>query len=391
MPRVAQVVTRFIAGAGGVALRGAMALDPDKYSVTILSAPGGPLLTEAEEAGFEVVRLAHMRAKVNPRDDYMALRELIEEFRKRRFDIVHTHSAKAGGLGRIAAYRTGVPAIVHTFHGFPFHNFQAWPVRESLVQIEKGLGRITDQFLAVGGAVAAQAISLNIAPSERIRTVASAIDVNIPRATPANRLSARRLIGLPEDALVIGTVGRLAPQKAPQDMVAALEAMGRPDVYCVWVGDGPLMEATRRLIRRRGLTDRFLLLGERNDVGALLPGFDVFALASLYEGIPCSIVEAMTCGVPVVATAVNAVPEVVVAGRTGLLVPPGAPKLLGRAMAYLLDHPDEGARMAQAALVQLGDRFDPSVLGRDLAETYELALNGPKQALRRRLGLVAHA
>jgi glycosyltransferase involved in cell wall biosynthesis len=391
MRRVAQVITRFIAGAGGVALRGAMALDPDRYSVTILSAAGGPLLAEAEKAGFEVVRLSHMRPEFSLREDPKALLELIAELRNGHFDIVHTHSSKAGAWGRIAAHRVGVPAIVHTFHGFPFHNFQSWPLRATYVEVEKRLGRITDQFLAVGGAVAAQAISLKIAPAERIRAIASAIEIDIPQVSESSRIAARRLLGLPEDAMVIGTVGRLAPQKAPHDMVAAVEAMGRRDVYFVWVGGGPLLEATRRLIERRGLAGRFLLLGERRDVGALLPAFDVFALASLYEGLPCSIVEAMTCGVPVVATAVNAVPEVVVAGRTGLLVPPGAPKLLGKALAYLLDHPDEGARMAHAARTQLGDRFHPAVLGRDLAETYELALNGSKPAVTRRLGLVAHA
>ena len=349
MRRVAQVITRFIAGAGGVALRGAMALDPDKYSVTILSAPGGPLLSEAEKAGFDVVRLRHMRPEINLREDAKALRELMGELRSGQFDVVHTHSAKAGALGRVAAHRVGVPAIVHTFHGFPFHNFQSWPLRATYVEIEKRLGRITDQFLAVGGAVAAQAISLKIAPAERIRAIASAIEVDIPQATESSRIVARLRLGLPVDAHVVGTVGRLAPQKAPLDMVAAMQAMGRDDVYCVWVGDGPLMGATRKLIERRGLAKRFLLLGERQDVGALLPAFDVFALSSLYEGLPCSIVEAMTCGVPVVATAVNAVPEVVVPGRTGLLVPPGAPKLMGKALAYMLDHPDEGARMARAA------------------------------------------
>jgi glycosyltransferase involved in cell wall biosynthesis len=391
MVRVAQVITRFIAGAGGVALRGAMALDPDIYSVTILSAPGGPLLAEAEAAGFEVVRLAHMRPEISPREDPRALRELSAELSRGKFDVVHTHSSKAGALGRVAAHRVGVPALVHTFHGFPFHNFQAWPVRAAYVEIERRLGRITDQFLAVGGAVAAQAISLKIAPAERIRAIASAIDLHITPVSPSSRLAARRLLGLPEDASVVGTVGRLAPQKAPQDMVAAIEGIERSDAYCVWIGDGPERERVQRLIDRRGLGKRFLLVGERDDVARILPALDVFALASHYEGLPCSIVEAMTCGIPVVATAVNAVPEVVIPGRTGLLVPPGEPRLLGHAIAYLLDHPDEGARMARAAREQLGDRFDPAVLGRDLSETYALALSSPAPAVRRPFGLVAHA
>ncbi len=383
------MVTRFIAGAGGVALRGAMALDPNRYSVTILSAAGGPLLAEAEKGGFEVVRLRHMVPVLSLRTDPQALRELTGELRNGRFDIVHTHSAKAGALGRIAAHRVGVPAIVHTFHGFPFHDFQLWPLRAAYIQIEKRLGRITDQFLAVGGAVAAQAINLRIAPAERIRTIASAIDLNIPPASPGNRAAARRLMDLPDDALVVGTVGRLAPQKAPQDMVAAIAAMDRSNVYCVWVGDGPMREEVARLVERRNLANRFLLLGERRDVAALLPGFDVFALSSHYEGLPCSLVEAMTCGLPVVATAVNAVPEVVVPGRTGMLVPAAAPALLGRALAYLLDHPSEGSRMAAAARVQLGDRFDPEVLGRDLAETYEMALTSSTRTSSKSLRLVA--
>ena len=383
------VITRFIAGAGGVALRGALALDRNEHSVTILSAPGGPLLAEAEKAGFKVILLKHMRPEISPRDDPKGLQELIHLLREGDFDVVHTHSAKAGALGRFAAHRVGVPAIVHTFHGFPFHDFQFGPVRSTYIALERSLGRITDQFLAVGGAVAAQAISLRIAPAERIRTIASAIELDILPASPGNRAAARHLMRLPEDVQVVGAVGRLAPQKAPQDLVAAIEAMGRSNVYCVWVGDGPLRQEVTRLIERRKLTNRFLLLGERHDVASLLPGFDVFALASHYEGLPCSVVEAMTCGIPVVATAVNAVPEVVVPGRTGLLVPANAPMLLGRALAYLLDHPAEGSRMSLAARAQLGDRFDPKVLGRDLAETYELALTSSTRTVRKALRLVA--
>jgi glycosyltransferase involved in cell wall biosynthesis len=123
----------------------------------------------------------------------------------------------------------------------------------------------------------------------------------------------------------------------------------------------------------------------------LLPALDVFALASRYEGLPCSLVEALTCGIPSVATAVNAVPEVVIPGRTGLLVPPGEPRLLAKAIAYLLDHSSEADRMSEAARVEIGDRFHPAVLGRDLEETYELALGDSSSSLPRRLSLVAHA
>ena len=377
MVRVAQVVTRLIAGAGGVALRGALALDPSCFEVTVLSAEGGPLLAEAERAGLRVVRLSHMRPELSPTQDVLGLRELSALLRPERFDVVHTHSAKAGALGRLAAHRTGVTAVVHTFHGFPFHQFQSRIRRRTYIAVERRLGRITARFLAVGSAVAAEAIRLELAPADRIRTIGSAVDTSIEPACDASRAAARRSMGLPAHARVVGTVGRLDHQKAPHDMVEAASRLDCRDVHFVWIGDGPLRAAVLRHVARRGLAGRFHLLGERDDVKRLLPGFDVFAMSSRYEGIPCAAVEAMMAGIPVVATAVNSVPEIVVPGRTGLLVPPAAPVQLSRATAYLLEHTQEAAAMALAARGQLGDRFTPEVLGRDLAETYAAALATP--------------
>ena len=379
MVRVAQVVTRFIAGAGGVALRGALALDRSRFSVTVLAADGGTLLDQAEDAGLEVVRLRHLCPEIDPRADWLAAHELTDELGSRDFDVVHTHSAKAGALGRWTAHRLGVPAIVHTLHGFPFHEFQSPARRWAYIQVERRLGRVTNRFLAIGSQVAADAIRLGIAGPEQIRAVASAIDASAGAAANGGRPVARRLMGVPADAPVIGTVGRLDHQKAPADMVAAFERLSRPGVRFVWIGGGPLEAAVRRLVERRGLSSRFLLLGERSDVSRLLPGLDVFASSSLYEGLPCAVVEAMAAGVPVVATAVNSVPEVVVPGRTGLLVAPRAPGQLGRALEYLFDLPAEAARMAAEARVHIGARFDPDVLGRDLEETYDAALRGRRR------------
>jgi glycosyltransferase involved in cell wall biosynthesis len=376
--RVAQVVTRFIAGAGGVALRGARALDPDRYQITVLAADGGSLLAEAERSGFKVVRLRYMVPELDPWADARALREVVDRLGVGAFQVVHTHSAKAGALGRWAARKVGIPAIVHTFHGFPFHDYQSTFRRRGYIEVERRLGRITSRFLAVGAAVAADAIRLGIAPCDRIRVIGAAVGGDLPPTTPASRARARRLLGLPLDVPVIGTVGRLDYQKAPADMLAALAQLNRPDVRLVWVGDGPLRAKTERAIAAHGLGDRFQLLGERQDVPAILPAFDVFAMSSLYEGLPCAVVEAMTCGVPVVATAVNAVPEIVVPGRTGLLARPHDPASLARGMAWLLDHPEEAARMAGVGKGQLGDRFGTDALGRDLQETYALALGGAR-------------
>jgi glycosyltransferase involved in cell wall biosynthesis len=157
-------------------------------------------------------------------------------------------------------------------------------------------------------------------------------------------------------------------------MVEAIASLRRPDVHMLWVGDGELRRRTERHVERRGLQGRFHLLGDRSDVASLLPAFDVFAMSSLFEGLPCAVVEAMSCGIPVVATAVNSVPEIVVSGKTGLLARPGDPRSLARALAYQLDHPLEAARMAEAARALVGDRFRPAALGADLVAAYEAAL-----------------
>lgn len=427
--RVANVITRMSGGAGGVVLRGALALDPARYETTIITgsagldgrvapepagwqpvppgwplvltgeaalvgAPAGDLLAEAYAAGLTVVRLPDLVRQIDPRRDLRALQALTRLFAEGGYDVVHTHTAKAGALGRIAARRvdhlrraedtsrtrhasraelpgSGSIRVVHTYHGFPFHDFQPLWRRSLYVNAERWLGRRTDAFLAVGSSVAAEAVHRRLAPPDRIRVIPPAI---APRAgRPADELArvrARRRMGLPSNVRVVGVVGRVDYQKAPEQWVDAVAAAG-DDVWGVWVGDGPLWDRLVARVRRSGLGERFRCLGYRTDVPDLLPGFDVFALASRYEGLPCALVEAMQAGVPVAATSVNAVPELVVPGETGMLAPPGQPRLLGCAIRYLLDRPEEARRMATTAAARLGDRFTPDVLGTVLDQTYQ--------------------
>ena len=370
--RVAQVVTKLTAGAGGITLRGTLALDPARYESVIIAAEGGSLLGDAEAAGLEVIRLRNMSPRISATSDRRGLAELSSHLAAGGFDLVHTHSAKAGALGRVAARRLGVGAIVHSLHGMPFHEFQSPGRRRAYLEIERRLGAFTDFFLTDGTFVAAEAVRLRIAEPDRVRAIASPVE-EVRWATPERRIDARRRLGLPEGATIVGTAARLDAQKAPLDMVAAFARLERPDVHMAWIGDGEQRREVERRIRRAGLEHRFLLLGDRDDVTEVMQAFDVFAMSSLYEGLPCAVVEAMMCGVPVVATAVNSVPEIVVPGRTGLLARPRDPGSLARAIAAMVDKPARAARMAARARVHIGRRFHPAVLGADLEEVYEMA------------------
>ena len=394
--RVATIVTRLTAGAGGVALRGALALDPTRYEVTMVAggadldgrtgyppgtgvltgaaaladAPAADLLPAAADAGLAVARVTDLVPRLSPGSDRAALGELVRFLVAGRFDVVHTHSAKAGALGRLAAERAGVPRIVHTYHGFPFHSEQSWLRRTAYIELERWLGRRTDAILAVGPAVAAETARLGLISPERIRTIAPAVDPPPVAATVAARATARRALGLPPGVRVVGTIGRVDYQKAPEQWVDALAEIAGDDVCGIWIGDGPLRERMLARAERHGLGGRFRFLGHRADATSLLPAFDLFMLASRYEGMPCVLAEAMQVRVPVVATAVNSVPDLVIPGVTGLLVPPNRPSLLARSAAYLLDQPQTAHQLAEAAFENLGDRFTAGALAVLLDRTY---------------------
>ncbi len=370
---VATVITRLEGGAGVMALRGVLGLDRSAFDPVIITGSGGRLLELAGAHGVEVIVDPVLTAAIQPVTDLRAVRWLTALLTDRKPDVVHTHCAKAGTIGRLAARRAGTRRVVHTYHGFPFHEFQSRARRCAYIAVEQRLGRLTDVGLCVGTAVAVEAIRRRLIAPERVRTIGVLVDgatgADWPQAvTSENRAAARRLLGIAGSQRVVGAVGRLTYQKAPDDFIAAIGALGTRDVVGVWVGSGELAEETAR--RARALSQRIVLCGERTDVAAVLPAFDVFALPSRYEGLPMAVAEAMASGVPVVATAVNAVADLVEPGVTGLLVPPGRPDLLASAVGHLLDSPAEAARMASAARRRIGARYRLPALRSALEAAY---------------------
>lgn len=357
--KVLHVITRFQAGAGGNTLLSATGMDPDRYEVWIAGVPGGDLWSRARAAGVRTVEIPGFRHGLAPAD-LLVLVRLVRLMRRERFTVVHTHSAKGGFLGRVAARLCRTPVVVHTFHGLSFHPFQSRTRRTLYRCLERATRRFTHRFLAVAPRVAEQAVEERLAPPGRVRVVPSAVDLaHIPsRFDPL----ARRVLGIPRATPLVGTVGRVDRQKAPLDflrMAAAIRAE-RPGTAFAMIGDGPLEGDVRRLAAE--LHIEVILTGHRPDADWLVSGLDVFVSTSLYEGLGRSLTEALATARPVVATAVNGVPDLVEHGATGLLVAPADPDGAARAVCWLLDHPQEAAEMGRRGRARVRTAFTPQAM-----------------------------
>jgi glycosyltransferase involved in cell wall biosynthesis len=375
--KVLHVITKFWAGAGGNTLLTVLGTDPARYESWVAGCEGGPLWERAEQGGVKTVRLGRFRETISPLDDLYVLWQLVRLIRRERPAIVHTHSAKAGFLGRLAAWLCHTPVIIHTFHGLPFHDFMSRRRKRAYLLLDRLVLRMTDAFLAVAPRVAREAVEHRIAPPGGITVVPSAVELDqIPSAPHA---AIRRELGIGPDVPLIGTVGRLEYQKAPLDFVrmAARVAAVRPSSCFVMVGEGPLTAEAEAEARRLGVEVRFT--GFRTDASLVASAFDVFVISSLYEGLGRALTEAVASGRPVVATAVNGVPDLIVPGVTGLLARPGDPATIAECVLWLLDHPAEARRLGDTGSRWVRWMFDPARMCQLIDQTYSqlLGLPGP--------------
>jgi glycosyltransferase involved in cell wall biosynthesis len=379
--KVLHVITRFFGGSGGNTLLSAAGMDETRYETWVAAAPGGPLWQKAQQAGVRTVELPHLREQISPLHDLITLCGLVKLMREERFTVVHTHCAKAGLLGRLAARLTRVPVVVHTFHAFSTHDFMSPARRTAYLLVDRLTRPLAHQYVAVSPRVAREAVERRVVRPGSITVVPSAVDLDeIPgHSDPSVRLE----LGIPSDAPLVGTVGRFCRQKAPLDFVrmAALVNQARPEVRFVMVGDGtlesaPLEQEARDEADRLGVA--IVFTGFRPDAPRIAAGFDVFVISSLYEGLGRALTEAMASGRPVVATAVNGVPDLVEPGSTGLLADPADPGGLAAAVVWLLDHPEPAERMAQQGRSRVLSFFGPATMCAHLDDLYARLLGLPE-------------
>ncbi len=353
--RVARVLSRL--NVGGPAIHAILltaGLDPASFESRLyVGAPGpaeGDLLPLAHARGVRPIAVPGLGRSIHPGRDLAALRHLVREFRAFRPHIVHTHAAKAGALGRLAAWIARAPVTVHTFHGHVLRGYFNPMVAGAFRTIERALARRTTRIVALSPGQREDLLAMRIGRPERVAVVPLGLELDALLEAQARRGALRRHLGVPPEARLVGIVARLVPIKdhATFFAAAARVAQADPATRFVVAGDGPLRADLEVMAAAGELRGRTHFLGWWENLPALYADLDVVALTSRNEGTPVCLLEAMAAGVPVVATRVGGVPDVVRHEETGLLVPPGDPAALAVALASLLADPERRSALGLA-------------------------------------------
>lgn len=329
----------------------------------------GSLETDAVEAGIAVVHVPHLRRPVAPVGDLLALIWLYRYLRREKPAIVATHLAKAGTVGRLAAALAGVPVRVHTFHGHVLDGYFGRLSTAVFLQVERFLGRLTTQFIAISPEIAADLDRLAIG---RGKTTIVRLGLNLDHLAGHAQGALRSEVLVPAGAPLVGIVGRLVPIKAHGLFLEAAEAVlrQRPDVHFAIVGDGELWDQLHADVDRRGLQGRVHFTGWRADLGAVYSDLDVVVCCSRNEGTPVSLIEACAAGRPVIGTQVGGIPDIITPGVNGLLVPSGSSASLAAAIDDLVADPAKRAAMGEAGRRKVLERHGADRMVNELKDLY---------------------
>ena len=379
---VAHIITKLeLGGAQQNTLFTVSHLNAARFRPLLITGEPGLLDQEARAlSGVEFHQVPSLKRPLRPIADLRALLALTLLLRRLRPLIVHTHSSKAGILGRWAARLAGVPIIIHSIHGFGFTRYQHPLVRRALIALERRASRFTTRFFAVSEANRRLGIELGLFPPDRCTVIRSGVDLHAFRRVRVDIVAKKRELGLEPGRPVVGMIAPLKPQKAPLDFVrlATLVHRSRPDALFVLVGDGEMRGAVEAEVERVGLAGSFKLTGWRRDIAEVLRCFDLFVLTSLWEGLPRVYLEALASGVPVVGTRVDGAAEVIRDGVNGYLVEPGDVRGMADRVLELLAHPDVAVRMGQKG-DSLPQEFDIRDMIRRLEREYDRLVGDQKQ------------
>jgi glycosyltransferase involved in cell wall biosynthesis len=334
----------------------------------------------AQQRGVRIETLDELHRDVAPFQDARAIVRLARLIRRERPTILHTHTAKAGAVGRIAALLAGgarPPVVVHTFHGHVLRGYFGTVLSLGFRTLERWLAKVTTTLIAVSPEVRDDLVRLGIAPASKFRVVRLGIELDERVATDAGtRAGIRKLLGISEEAFVVGWVGRMTAVKRTTDVLHAMRRLLDSDVdaYLLLVGDGPERRQLENKAHDLGIARRCRFVGYQDEVADFYSAIDVLLLPSANEGTPVSVIEALAAERPAVATRVGGVPDVIRDGVDGFLVAFGDTDSLGDRLAELARDPVLRARMGAQGRVRVLERYAVARLVNDVDRLYKSLL-----------------
>lgn len=328
--RIVHVITRLIiGGAQENTLLSCEGLQAMGHDVTLVAGPTtgpeGSLVDRANAGEYRYIEADRLLRAVHPLDDWRAANQLQSLFGSIRPDIVHTHSSKAGILGRIASQRARVPTVVHTVHGMSFNRTQSAVTQRIYAAAERYCARKTHSIVCVANAMRDQMLAARIGRPDQYTTIRSGMETDTFDPARYDATDVRANWNVPPDAIVVGTVARLFRNKGYEQLIDIMNraAQSEPRLHFVWIGDGANRADYEAELSRRNLRERTTITGlvPPAAIPRLLSGIDILAHASQWEGLPRAVVQALLMEKPAVSFAIDGAPEVIVAGETGALAP----------------------------------------------------------------------
>jgi glycosyltransferase involved in cell wall biosynthesis len=380
--RIVHVITRLIiGGAQENTLLSCEGQHDLGHEVTLITGPAigpeGSLMTRARNYGYRIEIVDEMRRSILPVKDFRTYHRLVQHFRDLRPDVVHTHSSKAGILGRWAADRAKVPVIVHTIHGLAFTASTSRVVNSVYKQLERSTAPLTTKIVCVADAMRDQSLAAGIGTSDQYVTVYSGMETGPFVNPPVPRAETRKRLGLEDHHVAVGTIARLFHLKGHDDLIDTAPGLCKefPNLRFLWVGDGLLRDAFKERISKLGLTDRFSFTGlvppER--VCEFTSAMDVLVHPSRREGLARALPQGALAGCPVVTYDVDGNREGLIDEKTGFLIPPFDKDKLAQALRVLIADPDLRRSMGEAGRAFALSRFDTKVMVDGLERVYREA------------------
>jgi glycosyltransferase involved in cell wall biosynthesis len=330
----------------------------------------------ARQRGVRVETLGELHREISPLRDARAIVRLARLIRRERPVILHTHTAKAGAVGRIAALLVGAarpPIIVHTFHGHVLRGYFSAPLTFAFRTLERWLATFTTVLVAVSPEVRDDLVRLGVAPEEKFVVIRLGIELDERVGTDGDaRTETRRLLGVASDSFLVGWIGRMTAVKRTEDVLRTFRGLldRNVDAQLLLVGDGPDRPRLERLAHELGIVKRCLFVGYQNDVGRFYDAIDVLLLPSANEGTPVSVIEALAAGRTAVATRIGGVPDVVRDEVDGFLVEVGDVDEAADRLAELARDPERRARMGASGRERVVARYGVARLVDDVDQLY---------------------